>query len=112
MPGDSLHAPWQTLMNSLPAGRIEIVKHVRTVLFDLRAQDLVQRGAPAQAMLACPDPLDVLVIAIGEKCPFGALINGQEDMSRRLPKIQKCIDLTGECRTIPGQFANPGGNEG
>ena len=109
MPGDDCFDASRQILDEIrsPARRIEIVEHVRTVLFDLRFQDFVERCARAQAMLARPNSLNVLVIAIGEKCPFGALINGQEDMSCRLPEIQKCIDLTGEGRTVFGQFANP-----
>jgi hypothetical protein len=53
-------------------------------------------------MLSRPNSLNVAIITIGEKCPFGTLINGQKDMSCRLPKIQKRVNFTGECRTIFG----------
>ena len=42
-------------------------------------------------MLARPNSLNVPVIAIGEKCPFGSLIDGQKNVSCRLPKIQKRV---------------------
>ena len=111
MPGDNcLHATRQILDDKIraPTRRVEIVKHVRTVVFNLRLQDFTKRCTRVQAMLSRPNSLNVSIIAIGEKCPFGTLINGQKDMSCRLSEIQKRVYLTGECRTVLGQLANLG----
>ena len=94
------------MKSAVPARRIEIVKYVGTMLFDLRFQDIAQRCARLQALLARPDPLNVVVIAVGEKCPFGPLIDRQKNMRRRLPEIQERVDLAGKRGTVLGQFAN------
>ncbi len=68
------------------------------MLFDLRLQDVLRRGARTQAMLARPNALDVDVIAVGEKRPFGSLIDRQQDMGRLLAEIQKRVDFAGKGR--------------
>jgi hypothetical protein len=50
--------------------------------------------------------LDIAVITIGEKRPFGSPINGQKNVSGRLAEIQKRVDLTCKRITIFGQFTN------
>src|SRR5258706_11615055 len=110
MPGDDIfYATRETPDEVLsPPRGIEIVKYVSTVLFNLRLQDVAQRRARTQAMLSRPNSLNIPVIPIGKKSPFGSLINGQKDVSCSLSKIQKRIDLTSKRRTIFGQFADLG----
>jgi hypothetical protein len=57
-------------------------------------------------MLSRPDSLNVRVVTISEKAPFSPLIDGQENVSGRLTKIQKSADLIGKRPTVLGQFAN------
>ena len=108
MPGDDVFDATRKALDKtrIPAGRIEIVEYIRPMLFNLRFQDIAKRYAPAQAVLARPNSLNDLVIAIGEKCQLGSLIHRQENVSCQFPEIQKRIDLTGKRGTTFGQFAN------
>lgn len=108
MPGDGFFDTAGETSHKIPfpASRIKIVKYIRAVLFDLRAQDFAQRRTRAQAMLARPNSLYVRVIAIGEKRPFGSLIDRQKDMRYQLAKIQKCVNLAGKRRMVLDQFTN------
>ncbi len=53
-------------------------------------------------MFSRPNSLNVFIIAIGEKCPLGSLVNRQKDMSCQLAEIQKRGNLAGECRNVFG----------
>jgi len=52
------------------------------MLFDLSLQDIAKGRTRAQAVLSRPNSLNVAVVTIGEKRPFGSLIDGQKDMRR------------------------------
>ena len=55
---------------AFPPRRVNIVKNVGSVLFDLRFQDVVERGTRTQAVLPGPTSLNFSVVAVGEKRPF------------------------------------------
>src|SRR5216683_408902 len=114
LPGDGLlYATRQALDKGLsPTGRVEVVKYVRAVLFDLRLQNIAKRCTSAQAVLARPNPLNVAVITIGEKCPLRSLLDRQKNVTSRLSKVHKRGYLTCERRMVFGQFANPRAQRG
>src|SRR5258706_797520 len=109
MPGDDIFYATRETPDEVrsPTRRVEIVKHIRAVLFNLRFQDITQRRTCTHSVLSRPNSLNIPVITIGKKRPFGSLINGQKDMSCRLSKIQKRVNLTSKRKTVFGQLANP-----
>jgi hypothetical protein len=87
-----------------PPGRVHVIDYVGTVLFDLRFQDVFQRGARTQAVLARPSLLNFSVVAICEERPLVPSIDRQEDMGRPFAKIQEGPDSIGKSRLAFGQL--------
>src|SRR5215831_4879095 len=78
---DALDATGQAFNEiARPARGIQVVEDIRTMLFDLRPQDVRKRCSRTQAAFARPQPLNVLIISNGVKRPFGPLVDGEQDM--------------------------------